>query len=234
MLPKYTLLLVEDDRSLGYLLTEYLKMKNYEIHWATDGKSALSKLEKQRFDLCILDVMMPEMDGYTLAGEIKKMYPDTPFVFLTSKSMKIDAMKGLNLGALDYIRKPIDEEELVMRLDILLKRGGTYANTQESNPLYYVGAYTFSPRNQTLTYGTKEQLLTQRESDLLLMLVKNRGQLCKHKEILDTLWGKNDYFNRKSLSVFITRLRKYLSKDADIHIENVHNQGFVLKVPDAS
>lgn len=234
MLPKYTLLLVEDDRSLGYLLTEYLKMKNFEIQWATDGKCALNLLEKQHFDLCILDVMMPEIDGYTLAGEIKKIYPDTPFIFLTSKSMKIDAMKGLNLGALDYIRKPIDEEELVMRLEILLKRGGTSSVHQESNPLYYLGKYKFSPKNQLLIYNNKEQQLTQRESDLLLMLVKSRGQLCKHKEILDALWGKNDYFNRKSLSVFITRLRKYLAEDSDIHIENVHNQGFVLKIPDDS
>lgn len=226
----YSLLLVEDDRSLGYLLTEYLKMKSFQVDWATDGKSALAKLEKQRFDLCILDVMMPEMDGYTLATEIKSMYPDTPFIFLTSKSMKIDAMKGLNLGALDYIRKPIDEEELVMRLEILLKRGVAATTSPDPNPQYQIGEYEFSPRNQVLKRDSKELQMTQRESDLLLMLVKNKGQLCKHKEILDKLWGKNDYFNRKSLSVFITRLRKYLSEDPDIHIENIHNQGFILKV----
>lgn len=229
MKAKYRLLLVEDDESLGYLLTEYLKMKGFEILWAKEGKTALKKLENNSFDLCILDVMMPQMDGYTLAEKIKASYPGLPFIFLTSKSMKIDALKGFNAGAIDYLRKPIEEEELVLRLQILLER------LDESNKIqpqeeYNIGEYLFSPANQILQYGTLEIKMTQRESDLLLLLVKNEEQLCKHKVILDSLWGKNDYFNRKSLSVFITRLRKYLSEDTDIRIENVHNQGFVLKI----
>jgi DNA-binding response OmpR family regulator len=227
---KHQLLLVEDDSSLGYLLSEYLKMKGFGIAWVKDGKQALKKLEDQRYDLCILDVMMPEMDGYALAEQIKSTYPEVPFIFLTAKSMKIDALKGLNIGAIDYLRKPIDEEELVMRLEILLNRNESKNPSQDANPVYHIGEYVFSPRNQLLKHPDEAEIqMTHRESELLMMLVKSEGQLCKHKDILDKLWGKNDYFNRKSMSVFITRLRKYLAKDENIHIENVHNQGFILK-----
>lgn len=233
MNPSHTILLVEDDQDLGYLLSEYLKMKAFDITWKTSGKEALKVMDTQKFDLCILDIMLPEMDGYTLAATIKHRFPQTPFMFLTAKAMKIDALKGLSLGAVDYLRKPIDEEELVMRLDVLLNRL-TPVEAETFKPTHYnIGQYEFSPENLQLSFHGSLVQLTQRESDVLWMLAKNSNQICSHKDILTKLWGKNDYFNRKSLSVFITRLRKYLAKDTSVHIENIHNQGFILKITTA-
>jgi len=223
---KYKLLLVEDDTSLGYLLTEYLKMNNFEIIWVENGLDALSKLTIQTFDLCILDIMMPDMDGFTLAIKIKKYNKNIPFLFLTARSLKIDVLKGFSLGALDYIRKPIDEEELVVRLNSLL---GILKKTKKKKEKYYsIGKYIYSPLNYELKIDDEKRQLTVRESELLLYLLKNENKISRHKDILNTIWGENDYFNRKSLNVFITRLRKYLSKDDSIKIENIHNQGFIL------
>jgi DNA-binding response OmpR family regulator len=223
---KYRLLLVEDDESLGYLLTEYLKMKNFSILWVKNGKDALSILSNQTFDLGILDVMMPDMDGFKLAENIKQKNIAIPFLFLTARSLKIDVLKGFSLGAIDYIRKPIDEEELVVRLNNLL---GILSETrQQDEELYKIGKYSYSTSNYELKIGDEKRQLTERESELLLYLFKNKNNISRHKDILDNLWGKNDYFNQKSLNVFITRLRKYLSKDQAIKIENIHNQGFIF------
>lgn len=225
---KYKLLLVEDDESLGYLLTEYLKMKNFLVTWAKNGKDALSILSHHTFDLGILDVMMPDMDGFKLAQNIKEQNIAIPFLFLTARSLKIDVLKGFSLGAVDYIRKPIDEEELVVRLNSLL---GILKETKKTGKdLYAIGKYSYSPLNYELKIKDDKRQLTERESELLLYLLKNKNNISRHKDILDTLWGKNDYFNRKSLNVFITRLRKYLSKDDAIKIENIHNQGFILTI----
>jgi len=223
---EYKLLLVEDDASLGYLLTEYLKMKNFSVIWVKNGKDALSILSEQPFDLCILDVMMPDMDGFKLAENIKQKNITIPFLFLTARSLKIDLLKGYSLGAIDYIRKPIDEEELVVRLNSLLSiLKNTDKNEEE---IQKIGNYTYSPSTYELKIYDDKRQLTARESELLLYLWKHKNNICRHKDILNTLWGKNDYFNRKSLNVFITRLRKYLSKDNSIKIENIHNQGFIL------
>ena len=225
---KYRLLLVEDDASLGYLLTEYLKMKNFSVSWVKNGKDALSILTEQPFDLCILDVMMPDMDGFKLAENIQRRNISIPFLFLTARSLKVDLLKGYSLGAIDYIRKPIDEEELVVRLHSLLSI--LTETKQKEEELYRIGKYTYSTSNFELKINGEKRQLTSRESELLLYLLKNKNNISQHKDILNTLWGKNDYFNRKSLNVFITRLRKYLSKDSSIKIENVHNQGFILTI----
>ena len=223
---EYKLLLVEDDASLGYLLTEYLKMKNFSVIWVKNGKDALKILSEQPFDLCILDVMMPDMDGFKLAENIKQKNITIPFLFLTARSLKIDLLKGYSLGAIDYIRKPIDEEELVVRLNSLLSiLKNTDKNEEE---IQKIGNYIYSPSTYELKIFDEKRQLTARESELLLYLWKHKNNICRHKDILNTLWGKNDYFNRKSLNVFITRLRKYLSKDNSIKIENIHNQGFIL------
>ena len=223
---EYKLLLVEDDASLGYLLTEYLKMKNFSVIWVKNGKDALKILSEQPFDLCILDVMMPDMDGFKLAENIKQKNITIPFLFLTARSLKIDLLKGYSLGAIDYIRKPIDEEELVVRLNSLLSiLKNTDKNEEE---IQKIGNYIYSPSTYELKIYDEKRQLTARESELLLYLWKHKNNICRHKDILNTLWGKNDYFNRKSLNVFITRLRKYLSKDSSIKIENIHNQGFIL------
>jgi len=223
---EYKLLLVEDDTSLGYLLTEYLKMNKFSVVWVKNGKDALSILSNQLFDLCILDIMMPNMDGFKLAESIKQKNITIPFLFLTARSLKIDVLKGFSLGAVDYIRKPIDEEELVVRLNSLLDI--LTRDKQKQKLLYKIGKYSYSPLSYELKIYDETRQLTERESELLLYLLKNKNNISRHKDILDTLWGKNDYFNRKSLNVFITRLRKYLSKDDSIRIDNIHNQGFIL------
>ena len=224
------ILLVEDDTSLGYLLTEYLQLKEIRVNWVTDGRKALKLLEKELFDLAVLDVMMPEMDGFALAANLRSRHPELPFIFLTAKSLKIDVLKGFSLGAVDYLKKPIDEEELVVRINTLLARIGPPAETVAPQETYTLGVYTFHSRNQELGLGTEVVHLTSRESELLQYLVERKNQLCSHKEILMALWGRYDYFNKKSLNVFITHLRKYLEKDPTIRIENVHGQGFILKM----
>ena len=225
----YTLLLVEDDASLGYLLSEYLKMKGMELIWVQKASEVIPLLEQRGFDLLILDVMMPEMDGFTLGAEIHQRYPEIPFLFLTAKSMKIDVLKGFSVGAVDYLKKPIDEEELVVRIETLLSRLGTQEPDEVSRTS--LGRYVYDPQNQCLYLDNEELSLTTRENELLSYLVRHQNRLCSHSDILKRLWGRNDYFNRKSLTVFITRLRKLLEKDPELRIENVHGQGFILRMP---
>jgi len=227
------ILLVEDDESLGYLLSEYLGMKDFEVKWAKNGKEALIAMDIYQFDLAVLDVMMPEMDGFTLAKEIQVKHGDTPFLFLTSRSMKIDVLKGFSLGAIDYLKKPIDEEELVVRLNNLLQRlsKGRDTDTMKTSGELAIGKYMFSLDLNELKHSDGSiQKLTQRESDILNLLVQHKNELCSHKQILNSLWGKNDFFAKKSLNVFISHLRKSFAKDASIKIENVHNQGFIFRI----
>ena len=226
----YNLLLVEDDTSLGYLLSEYLKMKGMELLWVKNPTEVLPLLEERNFDLVILDVMMPELDGFSLGAEIHERYPDIPFLFLTAKSMKIDVLKGFSVGAVDYLKKPIDEEELVVRIETLLTRLG--GSPTEEAALPDLGGYQYDPQNQCLRFEGEEIPLTTRENELLTYLIRHRNRLCSHADILKRIWGRNDYFNRKSLNVFITRLRKLLENDPNLKIENVHGQGFILRVPE--
>lgn len=227
------ILLVEDDESLGYLLSEYLKMKDFDLTWVKNGKEALTAIETYVYDLAVLDVMMPEMDGFTLAKEIRQKFAETPFLFLTSRSMKIDVLKGFSLGAIDYLKKPIDEEELVVRLNTLLQTLSIGKKQQDLSPddKSWIGDYLFDRDLNELKYKDGEvQKLTQREAEVLLLLLHRKNELCSHKEILTSLWGKNDFFSKKSLNVFVSHLRKYLSKDTSIRIENIHNQGFIMRV----
>ncbi len=226
------ILLVEDDESLGYLLSEYLKMKNFDIVWKKNGVSALETLDRDYFDLIILDVMMPEMDGFTLANKIKQQFTETPFIFLTSRSLKIDVLKGFSLGAVDYLKKPIDEEELVVRLNTLLNTLSVKKSSSNSSQNeFLIGDYIYNKNNLQLVYKDGIiQKLTFRENKLLYLLVLKQNELCTHKEILNNIWGKNDFFSKKSLNVFISRLRKYLAKDSSIKIENIHNLGFIFKI----
>lgn len=227
----YKILLVEDDESLGYLLTEYLKMKDFDIIWETNGQAALKSLDKDYFDLIILDVMMPDMDGFTLANKIKQQFTQTPFIFLTARSLKIDVLKGFSLGAVDYLKKPIDEEELVVRLNTLLNTLTVKTpNLGNDKAQFVLGNYVYHNNKLQLVYKDgQSQKLTFRENKLLYLLVLKQNELCTHKEILHSIWAKNDFFTKKSLNVFISRLRKYLEKDNSITIENIHNIGFILK-----
>ncbi len=227
---KHKILLVEDDDSLGYLLSEYLKIKEFEVFWAQNGKKALEFIEADSHDLIILDVMLPDIDGFSLANKLKINYPETPFIFLTARSMKIDVLKGFSLGAVDYLKKPIDEEELVARIQALLSRiHPTQMGSEPEDYSYKIGEYDFNSKSQELIFKTEVTHLTARENELLHYLVQNENNLCSHKDILVELWGKNDYFNRKSLNVFVSHLRKYLNKDPKIKIENLHKKGFILK-----
>lgn len=223
-------MLVEDDTSLGYLLSEYLKMKGMDVHWVKEAGQVLPLLEQKAFDLLILDVMMPDMDGFSLGARIHERYPRIPFIFLTARSMKIDVLRGFSVGAVDYLKKPIDEEELVVRIETLLSRIGPAPELMETLPV--LGRFRYDKENQCLRLDSEEIPLTSRENELLAFLYRNRNRLSTHSDILKRIWGRNDYFNRKSLNVFITRLRKHLEKDPALKIENVHGQGFILRVPE--
>lgn len=226
---KKNILLVEDDESLGYLLKEYLQIKGFGITWVNNGNLALQKLEKENFDLAVLDVMMPEMDGFTLAEKIKRIYPEIPFIFLSAKSLKIDVLKGFSKGAEDYLKKPIDEEELVIRINVLLKNLSHPEMELSDKEEIHLGKYSYKPLQQTLEFGEIKVSLTSRENELLRYLVSKPNEICTHKELLIKIWGKNDYFTRRSLNVFVSRLRKYLEKEPSINIENIHNTGFVFR-----
>lgn len=228
---KKKIILVEDDPTLGYLLSEYLIMNGFDLFWAKNGVDCLRKLEQNTYDLAILDVMLPDVDGFNLAHSIKNLHPSLPFIFLTARSLKVDVLKGFSVGAVDYLKKPIDEEELVVRIKSLLSRLEPNEEKQNYETLK-LGNYVFNTLNQELIYNDETINLTNRESQLLQYLVIHKNMLCTHKDILNHIWGKNDYFNKKSLNVFITHLRKYLNKDTKIKLENVHNRGFILKIED--
>ncbi len=222
------ILLVEDDANLGYILKEYLQVYDYEVEWAKDGIAGLEQFKKQKFDLCILDVMMPKMDGFTLGEKIKSFTPDVPLIFLTAKALKIDKLKGFKIGADDYIVKPVDEEELMARIQAIIKRSGHTAAEQQPS-LFKIGTYEFDYPNQALFFEGKKQLITTKEAEVLRLLCINKGSLLDRQTTLRELWGENDYFNRRSMDVFISKLRKYLSKDPSVKITNVHGKGFVLE-----
>lgn len=224
------ILLVEDDPTLGYLLREYLTMNGFEISLTKTASEALNLLDSHIFELAILDVMLPDKDGFELAKNIKSIHPTIPFLFLTARSLKVDVLKGFSIGAVDYLKKPIDEEELVVRIKALLSRIQTSSKTVTVEEISTLGRYRFHYKNQQLAFNEEKISLTKREAELLHFLLSNKNNLCTHKEILSALWGKSDYFNKKSLNVFITHLRKYLQKDPAITIENVHKQGFILKI----
>ncbi|MEM6318223.1 MAG: response regulator transcription factor [Bacteroidota bacterium] len=219
------LLLVEDDSTLGYILKEYLEMKNFRVTWAKNGLEGLQKFREEHVDLCIVDVMMPEMDGFTMVERIRQQGSDIPLLFLTAKSLKVDVLKGFSLGADDYIVKPVEEEELVARINAILRRT-EHPNQQVE--IFTIGDYEFDSKNQKLTYEGEEKYLTERETQLLRLLCLNKGNLLSRQYVLKNIWGKSDYFNRRSMDVFISKLRKYLSKDERIQITNVHGSGFIL------
>ncbi len=220
------ILLVEDDSTLGYILKEYLEMKGFLVHWGKNGVEGLDIFNKIRIDICILDIMMPEKDGFTLAKEIRSGNQDIPIIFLTAKSLKIDKLKGFNIGADDYIVKPVDEEELIARIKAVLKRSYRQKDSNEDYSL--IGKYIVNYSTQTLKIDNEIINLSVKEIDLLKLLILNKNKILKRKEALKKLWGTNDYFNRRSMDVYVSRLRKYLSKDSNIKITNVHGKGFIL------
>jgi DNA-binding response OmpR family regulator len=221
------ILLVEDDQNLGYILSEYLAMKGFTITWAKDGKEAVALISKNPYSLCILDVMLPTLDGFGVAREIAASTFKVPFIFLTAKTLKVDRLKGFSLGCDDYILKPVDEEELVARINAVLKRTArtTGPETVKDTAL---GQSVFHPGAQELqTAGTRYKL-TAKESAMLLLLLAHKNQLLDRETALKKIWGSNDYFNRRSMDVIISRLRKHLAADPSLKITNIHGKGYML------
>jgi two-component system, OmpR family, response regulator VicR len=227
---KAHLLYVEDDESLSFVTRDNLELNGYEVTYCEDGGVAMKTIQSgAKFDICILDVMLPEVDGFTLAQEIRKRDEQVPIIFLTAKSMKQDKIHGLTLGADDYMTKPFSIEELLLKIEIFLRRSAFNAAPRGSAPVS-IGYYTFDYKNLHLSNGAYSETLTQKEADLLKLLNENKNQVVKRSFILETIWGKDDYFLGRSLDVFISRLRKYLSIDERIKIENIHGVGFKFKV----
>ncbi len=218
------LLYVEDDETLSFVTIDNLELNGYEITHCLDGKTALDILQKQTFDLCILDVMLPEVDGFTVARELRKVNQQIPIIFLTAKSLKEDKIQGLRLGGDDYIVKPFSIEELTLKIEVFLKRSQVIENAK--NQIQKIGHFSFDYENLALVFQNQERRLTQREADLLRFLVQHKNQVVKRATILEKIWGENDYFLGRSLDVFISRLRKYLKGDKSIKIENIHGVGF--------
>jgi len=222
------ILLAEDDENLGALLREYLVAKGLKTDLFVNGELALEGFKKQSYDLCILDVMMPKMDGFTLAREIKKINASVPFIFLTAKSLKDDVIEGFSLGADDYMTKPFSMEELLFRIKAILRR--TTNNPSESNDTYTIGKYEFDSQKQILKSDGREQKLTTKESELLRLLCNNMNNVLERNFALKTIWQEDSYFNARSMDVYITKLRKYLKEDSSIQILNIHGKGYKLIV----
>lgn len=228
MATKQQLLIVEDDLNLGFLLVDFLEESGYEVKLCRDGFSALEKYEKYQYDLCILDVMMPKMDGFELAKRLRDVNPDARFLFLTAKTMKADKCIGYELGAEDYVTKPFDEEELGYKIKAILRR--TIQTAPEEPQLFTIGSYSFDPRRQELVHGEKVIRLTVKETEVLHLLCKHQGQILKRDDAVESIYGKRDYFLGRSFDVFVSRLRKHLQQDARVRIENVYRVGFILTV----
>ena len=221
------ILVVEDDPNLGQLLEEYLSLKGYETYRATDGNQGLQQFMQQPFDLCILDVMMPKKDGFTLAKEIRMSNRDVPIIFLTAKSMKEDTIQGFKVGADDYITKPFSMEELLLRIQAILRRYQRTAVPAETS-VYQIGSFSFDYPHQMLSRNGNSQKLTSKESELLKLFAQNLNQPLSRSFALKMVWGDDSYFNARSMDVYVTKLRKYLKDDERIQLVNVHGEGFKL------
>lgn len=219
------ILYVEDDANLSYVTKDNLEYEGFKVSHYKDGKKAFESFCKEKFDLCLLDVMLPTLDGFALAEKIRKQNQSVPIVFLTAKSLQDDKIAGLKIGADDYITKPFDIEELILRLKVFIKRKEILEETNRETT-FIIGAYSFDYKQLTLKSELKHEALTHREADVLRFLVERKNSVIKREDILKEIWGRDDYFLGRSLDVFITRLRKMLVEDASIKIENVHGVGF--------
>ncbi len=229
------ILLVEDDQNFGDVLRSYLEMHGYNVKLATDGLMGAEIFKKEQFDICILDVMMPKKDGFTLGKEIRDRDPDVPIIFLTAKTMKEDVIKGFKLGADDYISKPFNSEELLYRIQAILKRSTPKTDARDEIKEFTIGRYHFNYPLRILSYnlgGPDEEKfkLSPKEAQLLRMFALHVNDILPRATALSEIWGQDDYFTARSMDVFITKLRKYLRLDENIEIVNIHGNGFQLLV----
>ncbi|MEI6047570.1 MAG: response regulator transcription factor [Bacteroidota bacterium] len=224
---KTRILLAEDDSNLGILLRDYLTVKSYETTLFINGRLALDAFSAESFNLCILDIMMPEMDGLTLGKEIRLIKPEIPVIFLTAKNQEEDIIEGFRSGADDYITKPFSMEELLYRIEAILRRTiNSTVNKKEDS--YVIGGYSFDALKQLLSYGDQQIKLTTKESELLELLCRQGNEILERNFALRTIWFDDNYFNARSMDVYITRLRKYLRKDPAVKILNIHGRGYKL------
>ncbi|MBC7886749.1 MAG: response regulator transcription factor [Ferruginibacter sp.] len=224
---KPKILLCEDDTNLGMVLKNYLELNDYEVILERDGRLGLAAFQREKFDICLLDVMMPNMDGFALAEEVRDINPDVPLFFLSAKTMKDDIIQGYKLGADDYITKPFDSEVLLLKIKAILKRNEEM-HREEVNAEFDMGKYHFNPRLRELTFDGKIQVLSPKENELLKMLCEYKNDLLSREAALKKIWGSDTYFNGRSMDVYIAKLRKYLKEDSTIEIVNIHGNGFRL------
>ena len=234
----YKILLVEDDQNFGDVLRSYLEMHDYAVTLATDGVLGLEAFRKNTYDLCILDVMMPRKDGFTLAKEIRERNQDVPIIFLTAKTMKDDVLQGFKIGADDYISKPFNSEELLLRIQAVLKRFHKNADPRDDQREFVIGKYHFNYPVRILTFTEakpneeKQWKLSPKEAELLKLFCKYINDVMPRTEALTKIWHEDTYFTARSMDVFVTKLRKYLAKDPSIEIVNIHGNGFQLLIKD--
>jgi len=224
----YHIFLVEDDLSFGSVMKSYLELNDYQVTWVDDGKYALDKFRNGKYHICILDVMLPNVDGFTIGREIRSIDKDIPMVFLTAKALKEDILKGYNLGADDYITKPFDSEVLLCKISAIIKRQTT--NNITDDVIFTIGSYRFDSKLRQIQRGENIQKLSPKEADLLKLLCQNQNELVPREMALRKIWGDDGYFTARSMDVFVTKLRKFLSDDTNIEIRNVHGSGFLLEV----
>ena len=224
------ILLCEDDENLGMLLREYLQAKGFEAVLCPDGEVGYREFQKAKFDICVLDVMMPKKDVFVLAQDIRQQNAEMPIIFLTAKVLKEDILEGFKIGADDYITKPFSMEELVLRIEAILRR--VKGKKSRENTVYHIGRFTFDTQKQLLTIGEKQTKLTTKENELLALLCAHSNEILQRDYALKTIWIDDNYFNARSMDVYITKLRKHLKDDDQIEIINIHGRGYKLITPD--
>ena len=228
---KLKILLCEDDENLGMLLREYLQAKGYQAVLCQDGEVGYREFAKGKFDIAVLDVMMPKKDGFTLAQEIRQTNTEIPIIFLTARALKDDILEGFKIGADDYITKPFSMEELVLRIEAILRR--VHGKKAKDATVFRIGRFVFDAQKQLLTIGEKQTKLTTKENELLALLCAHSNEILQRDFALKTIWIDDNYFNARSMDVYITKLRKHLKDDDQIEIINIHGKGYKLIVPDA-
>lgn len=227
---KMRILLCEDDENLGMLLREYLLAKGYVADLCPDGEVGYKTFLKNKYDICVFDVMMPKKDGFTLAQEVRSVNSDVPIIFLTAKTLKEDILEGFKIGADDYITKPFSMEELTFRIEAILRR--VRGKKSRESSVYTIGKFTFDTQKQILSLGDKQTKLTTKESELLSLLCAHANEILQRDFALKTIWIDDNYFNARSMDVYITKLRKHLKEDSSIEIINIHGKGYKLITPE--
>jgi len=230
---KGTILYVEDDLTLSFVTRDNLEMRGYSVDFCEDGIMALEKMSHQSYDICILDVMLPKMDGFTLARKIREFNEQIPIIFLTAKSTREDKIFGLQQGGDDYITKPFSIEELVLKIEVFLKRSKIQLRPERKTDFVQLGHFVFSPNNLRLTTGDVHQDLTHREATLLTYLLEHLDEVLRREDILNTVWGNDHFFSSRSMDVFISRLRKLLRADPAIRIESIHSVGYRMTIDES-